>query len=378
MSFDKINPSGWAFEDILTSNQMNEFQDDLIQAVDGYGGGSYPNASEIEFQGDFKVGNDLTVNGDTTLGNNSGVDVVTLNSACIVQGTLTANNTTNLVGNATGIGTNSGQALTVFASSTFWSPINTKALITAQGQATFTDVVTMNDNVTIGVNGTDLLTVNASSVYKALASFEGNVAIGNASSDTLTVVSNATFTSTVNLNGNTVIGNSTGDIVTIGGTTTIDGPVTCNGIITLNGDATVGNLTIQGDTIVGNATSDTCTFTARISGTPTVSGVLSWAGNGRNLEKGYLLPDSDATISVRQYNRFVATAATITGARTYTLDDGSSLDGDWFSVINLDGTYDLILSSSKFAVGGPNLHITPLKFAQFIMIGGSWYTALAT
>ncbi|WP_437759474.1 hypothetical protein [Sorangium sp. So ce1389] len=49
MSFTKPNPPGWAMEEEITSAQMNSLQDQLVQAVDGVGGGSY--AANLTFTG---------------------------------------------------------------------------------------------------------------------------------------------------------------------------------------------------------------------------------------------------------------------------------------------------------------------------------------
>lgn len=41
MTLAVINPGGWAPEEVLTSDQMNALQSELIKALDGIGGGSY-------------------------------------------------------------------------------------------------------------------------------------------------------------------------------------------------------------------------------------------------------------------------------------------------------------------------------------------------
>jgi hypothetical protein len=46
-----IKVGGWAHEDILEASEMNDFQDELIKAIDGVDGGSYDPSSHITFGG---------------------------------------------------------------------------------------------------------------------------------------------------------------------------------------------------------------------------------------------------------------------------------------------------------------------------------------
>ena len=97
MTLQRAKPlPGWLFEDTLTSTECNFIQTEYIKAVDGYGGGYYPNASLIEFGGSLKI---PTIVGNTSFSN-----------------LLTAS-TFNVTGNAT-IGTNSATSLQINSSLT--------------------------------------------------------------------------------------------------------------------------------------------------------------------------------------------------------------------------------------------------------------------
>lgn len=51
MSLSPVNAGGWDPEEVLTSDQMNALQVELLKAIDGVGGGSYTPASDIVIGG---------------------------------------------------------------------------------------------------------------------------------------------------------------------------------------------------------------------------------------------------------------------------------------------------------------------------------------
>jgi hypothetical protein len=51
MSLDPIKPGGWDPEDVLSSDQMNALQVELLKAIDGEGGGTYTLSAPLVFDG---------------------------------------------------------------------------------------------------------------------------------------------------------------------------------------------------------------------------------------------------------------------------------------------------------------------------------------
>lgn len=73
MTLSLIKIGGWAFGDIFTEGEANDFQDELIKAVDGVDGGSYTlsapltfDGSPVNFDADVNIGGsaELTIDGN--------------------------------------------------------------------------------------------------------------------------------------------------------------------------------------------------------------------------------------------------------------------------------------------------------------------------
>lgn len=61
MSLSPVNAGGWDPEEVLTSDQMNALQVELLKAIDGVGGGSYTPASDIVIGGPGELVVDTTL-----------------------------------------------------------------------------------------------------------------------------------------------------------------------------------------------------------------------------------------------------------------------------------------------------------------------------
>lgn len=146
----------------------------------------------------------------------------------------------------------------------------------------------------------------------------------------ITFASASTFSQNVSLNGNlTTVGNDFSDILTV------------NSFTTFNND-----IIFQGSSA-------------------SFSGIISFTGSARITNNGVVANNANQTINIRQYKYIIIPAGT-TGPHTYTLNNTSTVDGDWFKISNLT-TFTHTLAGA--VVGS----IAPNSFLEYTRVGGLWY-----
>lgn len=132
-----------------------------------------------------EVGSEVTSmsnTGSTTLGTTTG-DALTVNATSTFNAPLTANGNLTTTANST-LGDADTDTLTVNATSTFNADATFNEPITAN------DDITANGNTTLGDAGTDTLTVNAASTFNASATFGEPVTFN----DAVTITDGQVFT----------------------------------------------------------------------------------------------------------------------------------------------------------------------------------------
>jgi len=183
MSFSLIRPAGFITGTRLLASELQTWQTDFVNAIDGAGGGSYTLTAGLSISGDVVTLEDLTVTADVTLGT-SGTDTLTVNSAATFNDDVT-------------LGSGPTDALTVAATSTFTGSAEFQALTTISGNLSCTGAA-----IGIGDSDSDVMTVTAT------ANFLNGVTLGSSGSDSLTInaastiAGSATFNSTVETNSN--------------------------------------------------------------------------------------------------------------------------------------------------------------------------------
>ena len=183
------------------------------------------------------ITNDLTVEGNTALGNLAGTDT-----------------------------------LTVTAASDFTGTVGITGAVTVTGAT--------------GITG-DVTLVGASAL-----NVQGNTALGNLGTDTLTVTAASSFTGTVGISGAVTVTGATG----ITGDLTLTGTssLIVNGATTLNGAVTLGNAAADAITSTGALS---CSSTLSVTGTTTLGNVQiggtisSGTWQGSTIAKAYLATD---------------------------------------------------------------------------------------
>lgn len=76
MSLTAVKPGGWAIGEILTSDQMDALQSEMLKAVDGVNGGSYTLGSSLTFAGaDVRIAADLEILSTGQINANSGSEI---------------------------------------------------------------------------------------------------------------------------------------------------------------------------------------------------------------------------------------------------------------------------------------------------------------
>jgi hypothetical protein len=66
MTLTAIKDGGWGAGDLLTHEEMNDFQTKLLKCIDGYGGGIFPNSAYIQLLGTFVSSGTTVINGDSS------------------------------------------------------------------------------------------------------------------------------------------------------------------------------------------------------------------------------------------------------------------------------------------------------------------------
>lgn len=69
MTITAVKPGGWDPEDVLTSDEMNAFQERLLKAIDGLDGGTYALDSDLVFEGPavVHIANELEIDSGASL-----------------------------------------------------------------------------------------------------------------------------------------------------------------------------------------------------------------------------------------------------------------------------------------------------------------------
>jgi hypothetical protein len=191
---------------------------------------------------DLTLTGNLSVEGNTTLGNAAG-DTLTINPSAVTwsnnpthSGNHTFSGNVTIGGNAT-IGDAAGDTLTIAPNAVTWSGNPTHS-----GNHTFSGNVTINGNTLIGNQAADTLTIEPNAV-----TWSGNP----------THSGNHTFSGNVTIGGAVVLGDAAGDALTIAGSA-----VTWSNNPTHSGNhAFSGNVTVGGNTTLGNAAGDVTTIT---------------------------------------------------------------------------------------------------------------------
>lgn len=96
MTFVPVNPGGWAVEEDLFSAQMNQLQDQMTKAVDGFDGGTYPLNSPLVLDGTVTI---TTLNFTTLSG-----DSLTLTTLLDIDGAAVNCEGTTFTGSCTFVG----------------------------------------------------------------------------------------------------------------------------------------------------------------------------------------------------------------------------------------------------------------------------------
>lgn len=189
MSFSRVNPGGWALNDPFTPAQMNQLDIDHSRAVDGLNGGTYANASTIQFDGRFTTTSITELQGTNSFGSGPG-DTQAFAGAAQFLSTAQFDDDATFNGDVTLAGTTTFTGYTDFV-----------------GSVQFDDPVTFGDDVSFGdpVTFTDTTTFNGTASFtgavgfSGIVGFEAEVDIGNSSADVLLVVATSTFSSPVTL-----------------------------------------------------------------------------------------------------------------------------------------------------------------------------------
>ncbi len=279
----------------LTVDGNTTLGNDRTDAVTVNGGLSQTGGHQVSFSGNVDATNGLDVtNADLTVGGTDGthftVDEATGNTA--IEGTLTVDGNTTLGNDRTDAVTVNGGLSQIGGHQVSFSgnvdatnglDVTNDSLTVGGTKFTVDDVtgntaiegtLTVDGNTTLGNDRTDAVTVNGglSQIGGHQVSFSGNVdatngldVTGALTVDTLTVngldVTGTLTVDTLTVNGLDVTGTLTVDTLTVSGATTLSGNLDMNGNDILDG--TDGNITILEDLVVtGNVNpSDDSTYT---------------------------------------------------------------------------------------------------------------------
>lgn len=152
MVFAKINSTGWAFEDELTSTQMNIINNDFPNAIDKTGETS-AGGGGVSGEIDFKSGSSIVLQSGASLTNSSGATITNASGGTIANnGTITNNSAFNV---ATGgnITFQSGSTGTIASGSTVTNSgsfvVSSTGTVTLQSGAG----ITFQSGSTVNVDG---------------------------------------------------------------------------------------------------------------------------------------------------------------------------------------------------------------------------------
>ena len=369
--------------DTLMVNSATTFSGNVTIGDTADGADTLTVNSNTTFTDDVVIEETLVANGNVTLGDDIATDTVTHTANTVLQGELHVTGQTKLNGNAT-IGDASTDTMTVEATTTFKANVTIgdtadgADTLTVNANTFFTDDVdieetlTVDGNITLGVNGDVTMTVNADTTFNddvaivQTLTVDGNVQLGNnTTDDTLTV------TAVTNLQANTTIGAAATDQLTVNANTDFNTDVHVDGNTYLNGNATIGDaatdlLTVNANTVVNNdmviGSDDTDTLTVNsntfftddvdIEETLTVDGnVTLGTVNAANAE----LTDTTLTVNSNTTINYDATVngtfnttgdTEIGNASTDTLDVNAT--SDFNAAVNIDG----ILTTTNSATIG--------------------------
>ncbi|NCW28611.1 MAG: hypothetical protein EBV83_10060, partial [Verrucomicrobia bacterium] len=260
------------------------------------------------------VTENLTVNGNATLGDDKVLDVVTIKGVTDVKGNATIN-TSNGDG-TTSIG-NTGNTLTLDASTMTVgaTTINTTAptITTTSATSNTINATTLTLNNTNG-NATGIGNAGgALTLTGVTVSVTGNTTLN----DNLTVTGTANLNGTSNLNGNTTLGNADGDQILVNTDVQNDlylyeGGVSRNGDIfintgstnkvTLDGSLEVSeSLTVNGNTTLGTTNADDFTLTSSGLNVAT-SGVITDDNSAVEIQDDLSVSSGDIDLDVTGNN----------------------------------------------------------------------------
>ena len=312
--------------------------------------------------GTTSINNDLTVDGNTTLGNASTDTTTVAGDLAVNGGDITSSATsfnllngtvTNLniggAGTDINVGSNGAGALYLKNAANFISGTTTQA-----GAATF------NGNVTLGDASADTVTVNGTTTFAGAAvttTFAGDVAVNGGD-----ITTSATTFNLVNATATTLNVGGAATTVEIGaatGTTSINNDLTVDGNTTL-GNASSDTVTVAGDLAVngGDMTSSATSFNLLNS---TVTS-LNLAGAGTDINVG---SNAAGALYLKNATVNVSGSSVLAGAATFnstaTFNGNVTLGNATSDTVTLtaraassflpsaDVTYDLGSSSFRWA-----------------------------
>ena len=213
--------------------------------------GSLSTTDTINAGGNLYVDENLTVYGDTVLGNTPNNELDGDGEVITYADTVTINATLDAKGN-TILGSNSSDTLTVKAIPTFNQNVTMNKNLNVNGNTTLGDLA----NDTTAADGTvtkaDIVTINAA--LKA----NGDVTLGTNSEDVITIAGNTTIKGNItgdknlNIKGNITLGDADGDVITVKGTTNFKTAVDIDTTLNVGGNTTIGGtLVVDSNTTIG-------------------------------------------------------------------------------------------------------------------------------
>ena len=309
---------------------------------------------------------DLTVNGNTTLGN-AATDTVTITADVASHLTPSIDNTYDL-----GAATDEWRNLYI-------DGVAQVDTLQVDESATITADLTVNGNTTLGNSATDTVTITADVASSLIPSVDNTHDLGTATDewrniyvdgiaqvDTLQVDESATITADLTVNGNTTLGNAATDTVTITADVASSLIPSADNLYDLGA---VGSewkdLYITGTANIDSLVADTATISAG-----TITGITDLAvadgGTGASTASGARTNLGLGTISTQDSNNVSISGGSITGITDLAVADGgtgSSTASGARTNLGL-GTISTQDSSNVSITGGSVTGITDLAIAD--------------